>query len=962
MTIEPRSPSLQPLPCPPELWAEFSALLDEALELPESERTAWLTALSTDHAAVAPWLVKVIGGVPDASSNRFLTSPVVDDAPASEFTSGQHVGPYRLEKRLGTGGMGEVWLAARGDGTLSRQVALKLPHAHLLAGVLRRRFERERDILAALTHPHIAQLYDAGVAQSHSPYLAMEWVDGISLLDHCRDLKLPLERRLDLFLQVLDAVGYAHGRLVAHRDLKPSNILVTRDERVKLLDFGIAKLLDGAAERGATQLTRVGNCMATPAYAAPEQLAGEPVTVAVDLYALGVILHEMLTGRRPFRDNRITAADRRDAGRASTHVEEGHALSVGGLETGQLRRALGGDLDAIIGKALEVDTQQRYRSAEAFAQDLRRSRAHRPIGARRISPSLRTLKFVRRHRLGVAMAAALLVTVVGGGIGIAWQAVRAENEARRATTIKDFLVGVFRASDPRIASDKPRGEITARELLDVSAQKIENGFARQPAIQAELLGVTAEIYQELDETQRSSQLYAREAALATRALGPTDSHAIDGLMGQAENANMDGDYDRSLRLLAQADPLIHRAHRDDAPVRAQWLTMRGEAAALDGAREAETGDSLLAAVALFEKLAIRDPRYMRALIELGNLSISHAEFGTSADYYRRAIRAATQSPGMEGNQLLAYAGLALALKYSGDFPGASQAFRQGEDIALHTYGIGSRKYRLIASDWALFRYERGERDAAFAAFSVLSKDLPVNRSAYRNATDALEAAQVLRKYGHCLAIDGQGTLSLQFLERARDLIDQAAQYPVDAAVLQGDLALAFEATGRPDAARASLQRALRILEEQHASAPRLTVAHERLGRFLLNQQEFSAARAEFLETGRLSNGHPLFSVVAAQAGLASIAIAEHDAASALQLSATALEQLAHVEYNSDVRLEPYVWGVRSQALLLAGQTDAAREMAQRARDATARYYDPAGREAVRADHVFRVAMLDGGAR
>ena len=180
-------------------------------------------------------------------------------------------------------------------------------------GEVNRRFERERDILAALSHPRIAHLYDAGVDAAQNPYLAMEWVDGIAINEYCRNAKVSLERRLNLFLQVLDAVGHAHGRLIAHRDLKPSNILVTPEERVKLLDFGIAKLLDGDAQRGATQMTRVGACIATPAYAAPEQLAGEPITAAVDLYALGVILHEMLTGQRPFRDNRKTSAERTDA-------------------------------------------------------------------------------------------------------------------------------------------------------------------------------------------------------------------------------------------------------------------------------------------------------------------------------------------------------------------------------------------------------------------------------------------------------------------------------------------------------------------------------------------------------------------------------------------------------------------------------------------------------------------------
>ncbi len=287
------------LPCPAELWPAFSALLDEALDIPEADRPRWLAALGREHEAVRPWLVKVIAHTTAAQTGPFMKGPILEDPVPGEFYRGQRVGPYVLQVQLGTGGMGEVWLASRSDGTLNRQVALKLPHLHLMVGVLRRRFERERDILAGLSHPHIAQLYDAGVADSQHPYLAMEWIDGIAINEHCRATRLPLERRLDLFLQILDAVGYAHGRLIAHRDLKPSNILVTRDERIKLLDFGIAKLLTDEAGSGATQLTRVGSCMATPAYAAPEQLAGQPITASVDLYALGVILHELLTGHRP---------------------------------------------------------------------------------------------------------------------------------------------------------------------------------------------------------------------------------------------------------------------------------------------------------------------------------------------------------------------------------------------------------------------------------------------------------------------------------------------------------------------------------------------------------------------------------------------------------------------------------------------------------------------------------------
>jgi len=290
------------LPCPPELWPAFSALLDQAMDVPDGERPGWLASLGAEHAAVRPWLARVITPAAATPEPHFLKAPAFSDSAAPEFRAGARIGPYLLQERLGSGGMGEVWLAARSDGSLNRRIALKLPHVHLMAGVLRRRFERERDILAGLSHPHIAQLYDAGVADSQHPYLAMEWVDGIEINEHCRRNKLPIEARLDLILQVLDAVGHAHAKLIAHRDLKPSNILVTRDAQVKLLDFGIAKLLVEDTGNGATQLTRVGTCLATPAYAAPEQLAGRPITAAVDLYALGVILHELLTGQRPQRE------------------------------------------------------------------------------------------------------------------------------------------------------------------------------------------------------------------------------------------------------------------------------------------------------------------------------------------------------------------------------------------------------------------------------------------------------------------------------------------------------------------------------------------------------------------------------------------------------------------------------------------------------------------------------------
>ena len=288
---------------PHDRWSEFSRLLDEALELPESARADWLAAQEAEDPSRGAWLRRVLGHVDTATSPEYLERPQIDRAPDTDVQVDATIGNYRLVREIGTGGMGVVWLAQRADGQLDRTVALKLPHQHLLSGAVRERFARERNILARLNHPHIAALYDAGLAANGRPYLALEYVDGQPITHWCRERRAGIEQRLDLMCQVMDAVEYAHARLVVHRDLKPSNVLVTAEGAVKLLDFGIAKMLaaDDVSSAGDT-LTRIGHHMATPGYSAPEQLAGSAVTTRADVYALGVMLYELLCGQRPFAD------------------------------------------------------------------------------------------------------------------------------------------------------------------------------------------------------------------------------------------------------------------------------------------------------------------------------------------------------------------------------------------------------------------------------------------------------------------------------------------------------------------------------------------------------------------------------------------------------------------------------------------------------------------------------------
>jgi serine/threonine protein kinase/TolB-like protein len=423
--------------------ALMSRLLDEALPLDAEGRRRWLDALSPEYQSLAEALRQALlpagtGGLAgslDGGAGSDL------DRIGSGPRPGEVVGPYRVIRLLGEGGMAEVWLAQRADGAFKRDVALKLPMLLHLRKDLASRFARERDILAALEHPNIARLYDAGVSSNGLPYLAMEYVAGEPLTSWCDARQLGIRERLKLFLQVLDAVQYAHAQRVIHRDIKPSNILVTDSGQVRLLDFGVAKLL--AREEEQSDLTQRYGRVLTPDYASPELVRGEQLGAAGDVYALGVVLYELLSGNRPYHlqatasiaqlEHAITAVEVK---RASSQVAPGAGGNRGTTER-KLARRLRGDLDAIVLKALAKAPASRYDSATAFADDLQRSLSGEPVEARPDRLSYRCAKFVLRHRTGLA-ATAVATAVVAGALGYALMRSRgAEPLAARNATLPD---------------------------------------------------------------------------------------------------------------------------------------------------------------------------------------------------------------------------------------------------------------------------------------------------------------------------------------------------------------------------------------------------------------------------------------------------------------------------------------------------------------------------------------------
>ena len=480
------------------------ALLDEMLDLPPAARESWLDRLPAADANLAPALRRLMAAAASSPSSEEeslqsrIAAAVLEAAAQPEpsgLQPGELVGPYELMREIGRGGMGFVWLARRADGAFTRTVALKLPYA-AWSSRLAARMSRERDILAGLEHPNIARFYDGGMDALGRPFMAMEYVEGQPIDVFCRERQVPLRGRLELLLEVAKAVAYAHSKLIVHRDLKPANMLVTAAGEVRLLDFGIARLIENDAAAAGPDTQFAGRLL-TPRYASPEQIRGEPIGTATDVYSLGVVAYELLTGTQPHQWPQPGAAEHS----AAITMMDPPIASIAATDPAA-RRGLRGDLDAILNKALKKYPLERYGSVEAFAADVQRYLRGEAVIARPDSAAYRLRKLAGRHRLALAVAGIVILTLSGATTVALIQAHEAGRQAARATATKEFLLSVFRANDPRVAAPKTRGSVTARELLDVSAVRIERDFAAQPELQIELLGLVADIYDSMYEGER----------------------------------------------------------------------------------------------------------------------------------------------------------------------------------------------------------------------------------------------------------------------------------------------------------------------------------------------------------------------------------------------------------------------------------------------------------------------------
>jgi len=813
----------------PASWNRIEAILDELLDLPSDERAARLDGLAGADAALRPHVERLLradsdetGGILDRGIAP-LAQRVMDDerAPASA-ASGTRIGPYRVVRELGRGGMGEVLLAERADGEFEQLVALKIIRGGMNRAEIVERFRHERRILARLRHPNIAALYDGGATDDGTPYFAMEYVEGRQIHDDCDARRLSVDERIDLFDFVCRAVGHAHRNLVVHRDLKPSNVLVTPEGTVKLLDFGIAKVVD--AEAGESESAQRTSGFLTPAYAAPEQILGEPTSTATDVYALGVLLYLLLTGHNPHGETTrsielaraILEGETPDpsaaAGRGTQTETSEEIARRRGTEPAGLRRRMRGDLDNILRKALQKKPDERYASVEDLRADLERHRRSLPVAAREPTAGYRIRKFVRRHRIGVAAGSAVAIALVAGVLGIAWQAdvaMKARTVAERARDESDavtrFLSDMLGALDPR----KLGREVTVREVLDEGARTIGTEFPEQPLVQSRLMISMGTAYSELGHYEQARPLLEQALAIQEEALGPDDPRVAQSLNALGSMLRLAGEYAGARAHLERAIAIQERALGPAHPDVAHSVHNLASVLWKSG-EPAEARACWERAIAIREKALQPDhPDVARSLTGLGILSFEAGDYAAARAAHERAMTITEKTLGAEHPDVaLGLNNLANVAWATRDYEGARRLYERALAIRERAFGPDHPEVSSSVNNLAGLLHTMGDLEAARPLYEralamrerALGENHPNVGQTASNLALLLEAtgnvAEARRLYERTIRIY-ETALGPTHADVARPLLG---------------LGILLRDAGEPEQARALLERSLAIRE------------------------------------------------------------------------------------------------------------------------------------------------------
>ncbi len=776
------------MPLGRDRWRALSAYLNEALAVPVERRAGWLADISTQHPALAADLETLIDEHEHRQESQLLEPVFPRFQPTLEAPSleGQVFGAYRLISVIGQGGMGSVWLAERCDGRFEGRAALKLLKVALIGHAGEARLRREGKFLAKVTHPHIARLIDAGVSSAGQPYLVLEHVDGQRIDAYCDAHVLGIEARVLLFLDVLAAVAHAHANLIVHRDIKPANVLVSVDGQVKLLDFGIAKLLAEETSWGAAAdthaLTLEGGAVLTPRFAAPEQVSDGQITTATDIYALGVLLYLLLSGQHPVGDALRSPATliraivelepRRmsDAVVSWTVAQDALAQSAAryGMTPTRLRRVLRGDLDTIVATALKKQPSERYVSVTALAEDLRRYLRHEPISARPDTLRYRAARFTRRHIRSVAATAAAVVLI--GGLTVfhttrlAAERDRAQREAAKAARISESLTGLLMGADP-ISNRATPDSLTVRGLLDAGAERLQSELADQPDAHAEILTVLGRLYRRYGEYAKAERFSEQALQIGAALFGPEHERLAETLNDLGALQTDTGDYVRAQKNLEHA------------------LAIRRK---LLGTEHADVAVTLVELARVYQDQGFNDRAEPLAREAL---SIRRKVFGDEHKEIAVSLSA-----------------VASVMRLNGDLAGAEPLLRQSLALNRKLRGEDHANTGASLHDLALVASARGDLSAAESLFR---QALTTNRKALGDKHPSVAAS--LNGLSHVLTARrryDEAVVTLQdAVQIARLSLGEDHQW---VALYSSNLAAAHLALKDPRAAEPLLREALRI--------------------------------------------------------------------------------------------------------------------------------------------------------
>lgn len=908
----------------PDYWQKLETLFHAALELQPGARREYLQQECAGDEQLRQQVESLI--LSSDPTSHLMDGVIAEEAAAvTDLAPGERIGQYEIVRELGQGGMGAVYLAVRADDQFRKQVAIKLVRADFSSRSIVERFRTERQILANLEHPGIARLLDGGATTRGSPYVVMEYVDGVPVDVYCERHRLSIRERLVLFRRIADAVSYAHRNLIVHRDIKPDNVLVTAQGEPKLLDFGIAKLLiaEGAPVQP-SQSTIATERLMTPEFASPEQARGEAITTLSDVYSLGVLVYKMLTDKVPVRLSSQRAADiereicERVPVRASVAARGTGSWAKLGKESAR-------DLDTILMVALHKEPGRRYASVENFSADIERYLDGFAVLARGDSWSYRTGKLIRRHPFATAAAVLFLVAAVGFSTGMAILAQRARREARTANEVTDYLIGVFRSNDP----NSGRGDlVTARELLDRGAQQLDTKLRDEPVVQARMLDTMGELYNDLGLSQKAEDLLRRSLEVRKTRLSLNDVAAADTLDRLGDVAQDMSQYAVAERYFRQALAIRQKeSGPDSGPVAEDYARISSILWNMGNYAPAEDLDRKAIAI----ETRLHGPDALITLDmqnDLGTIYDSEDRYQAAADQAKYVLDTRLRiEPPNHPDLGYSWHNYAQPLAGLGRFKDAENAERRAVAVRIQAYGKDHPQVAENQGELAGILLKTGKFEEALQlAQQAFARELALYGS------DNRDTNYCRTNYARALLAAGRGAEALDQERTALTVWERLVppHHPKLASALV-ILGMIDTAMSNAKAADAELARAIEYLTEFYGPGHTL-VADAQILRAEALIDDGRLAEARILATQALATeraafpaGHPEIGL--AEAALGRIELAEHNAKSALPLLQDAFVQVGNA-YGRDHPQTASVGMRLAEAMAANGKMPAGFQLAQ----------------------------------